>query len=308
MRSSTAKIIPDPDPRGCGDRRTGSRLRDDPAFCGSTAMRREGRCTSSSTTRSALRRCPKTHARRRYCTDIAKAFGAPVFHVNAEDPEGCVRAANLAIEMRQKFQCDVFIDLNCYRKYGHNEGDEPTFTQPLEYALIKAKRSIREIFREQSDPRRTSSTKQTAERDGKCLQRQDLQQALEEISSTAAEKNSPREGQGLPKRPLTAVNTTVTHESLIPCARTILQRSPKIKDPSQDPSSAAGAARDGPRESPDGRYRLGHGRAFRLCHSSQRRRFTSVSQGRMCGAARFPTVTRSGSTRSKSKSIFPSPT
>lgn len=84
-----------------------------------------------------------------YCTDIARAFDAPVFHVNAEDPEGCVFAANLAIEIRQKFHCDVFIDLNCYRKYGHNEGDEPAFTQPLVYKKIKQKKSIREIYRDE---------------------------------------------------------------------------------------------------------------------------------------------------------------
>ena len=74
---------------------------------------------------------PKETRSTRYCTDIAKSFAAPVFHVNAEDPEGCVYAAMLAIEIRQKFGCDVFIDLNCYRKYGHNESDEPNFTQPL---------------------------------------------------------------------------------------------------------------------------------------------------------------------------------
>jgi 2-oxoglutarate dehydrogenase E1 component len=83
-----------------------------------------------------------------YCTDIAKTFGAPVFHVNAEDPEGCFNAAILAMELRQKFHCDVFIDLNCYRKYGHNETDEPSFTQPHEYKLIREKQSIREIYRD----------------------------------------------------------------------------------------------------------------------------------------------------------------
>lgn len=83
-----------------------------------------------------------------YCTDIAKTFLAPVFHVNAEDPEGCIAATLLAVEMRQKFHCDVFIDLNCYRKFGHNETDEPAFTQPLEYQLIRSKKPIREIYRD----------------------------------------------------------------------------------------------------------------------------------------------------------------
>ena len=91
---------------------------------------------------------PKDARSTRYCTQIALAFGAPVFHVNAEDPEGCVRVARLATEIRQTFGCDVFIDLYCYRKYGHNESDEPTFTQPLEYALIKSKRSIYTLYKE----------------------------------------------------------------------------------------------------------------------------------------------------------------
>jgi 2-oxoglutarate dehydrogenase E1 component len=68
--------------------------------------------------------------------------------VNAEDPEGCVYAAYLAVELRHRFGCDVFIDLNCYRKYGHNESDEPAFTQPLEYQLIRKKKPIREIYRD----------------------------------------------------------------------------------------------------------------------------------------------------------------
>jgi 2-oxoglutarate dehydrogenase E1 component len=83
-----------------------------------------------------------------YCTDIAQAFGCPVFHVNAEDPEGCFYVSQLAVEMRQKFHCDVFIDMLCYRKYGHNESDEPAFTQPLEYSIIKKKKTIRELYRD----------------------------------------------------------------------------------------------------------------------------------------------------------------
>lgn len=84
-----------------------------------------------------------------YTSSISRAFGMPAFHVNAEDPEGCIKATLLALEIRQKFHCDVFIDLNCYRKYGHNEGDEPAFTQPLEYQIIRKKKSIREIYHDQ---------------------------------------------------------------------------------------------------------------------------------------------------------------
>ena len=81
-----------------------------------------------------------------YCSDLAKTFNCPVFHVNAEDPEGCIRAIILSMEIRLKFGCDVFIDLNCYRKYGHNESDEPLFSQPLLYAKIKEKKSIYTVF------------------------------------------------------------------------------------------------------------------------------------------------------------------
>lgn len=91
---------------------------------------------------------PKDSRSTRYCTDIAKIFGAPVFHVNAEDPEGCVYIAKLALELKQQFKCDVFIELMCYRKYGHNETDEPAFTQPVEYQIIRKKHPIREIYRD----------------------------------------------------------------------------------------------------------------------------------------------------------------
>ncbi|MBP9842075.1 MAG: 2-oxoglutarate dehydrogenase E1 component [Simkaniaceae bacterium] len=71
-----------------------------------------------------------------YSTDIAKAFEIPVFHVNSLDVESCLKAMRMALELRQTFGCDVFIELNGYRKHGHNEGDEPRFTQPLLYDLI----------------------------------------------------------------------------------------------------------------------------------------------------------------------------
>lgn len=83
-----------------------------------------------------------------YPSDIAKTFDSPVFHVNAEDPEGCVKVTHLALKIRQKFKCDVFIHLVGYRKYGHNEGDEPAYTQPLEYQQIRSKKTIREIYKE----------------------------------------------------------------------------------------------------------------------------------------------------------------
>jgi len=91
---------------------------------------------------------PKDSRSTPFCTDIAKTFELPVFHVNAEDVESAVFAALLALEIRNRFQIDVFIDLNCYRKYGHNESDEPAFTQPHLYEAIRKKRGILEIYSE----------------------------------------------------------------------------------------------------------------------------------------------------------------
>jgi 2-oxoglutarate dehydrogenase E1 component len=83
-----------------------------------------------------------------YCTDVAKVTRSPVFHVNGDDVEALVYTITLAMEFRQKFQADVFIDILCYRKYGHNEGDEPRFTQPNLYKAIEKHPNPRDIYAE----------------------------------------------------------------------------------------------------------------------------------------------------------------
>ncbi|BBZ03265.1 multifunctional 2-oxoglutarate metabolism enzyme [Mycolicibacterium chitae] len=83
-----------------------------------------------------------------YCTDVAKMIGAPIFHVNGDDPEACVWVAKLAVDFRQKFKKDVVIDMLCYRRRGHNEGDDPSMTQPAMYDVIDRKRGVRKSYTE----------------------------------------------------------------------------------------------------------------------------------------------------------------
>jgi multifunctional 2-oxoglutarate metabolism enzyme len=91
---------------------------------------------------------PKDSRSTTYSTDIAKAIQAPIFHVNGDDPEAVVRVSRLAFEYRQEFKKDVVIDIVCYRRRGHNEGDDPSMTQPLMYNLIEHKRSVRTLYME----------------------------------------------------------------------------------------------------------------------------------------------------------------
>jgi 2-oxoglutarate dehydrogenase E1 component len=83
-----------------------------------------------------------------YCTDVAKVTLSPVLHVNADDVEAVVHAVNFALEYRMTYHRDVFIDLLGYRKYGHNEGDEPRFTQPKLYKAIAKHKNTRDIYAE----------------------------------------------------------------------------------------------------------------------------------------------------------------
>ena len=122
---------------------------------------------------------------------------APIFHVNGDDPEACIRVARLAFEYRQAFNKDVVIDLVCYRRRGHNEGDDPSYTQPLMYDLIEQKRSVRKLYTE-SLIGRGDITIEEAEQVLK-----DYQQQLERVFTEVREANSRARrvdhGPGLPR-------------------------------------------------------------------------------------------------------------
>ncbi len=147
-----------------------------------------------------------------YPTDVAKMVQAPIFHVNGDDPEACVRAARLAFAFRQRFHKDVVIDLVCYRRHGHNEGDDPSYSQPLMYQRIEAKRSVRKLYTEVL-VRRGDITLDEAEQALDAFNRQ-LQKALDEVRS-----ESPPPPPHLPVpdrcgRPVPAVETGVAETTL----------------------------------------------------------------------------------------------
>lgn len=171
---------------------------------------------------------PKDGRSTRYCTDIAKAFGAPVLHVNGEDPEACVTAAKLSMELRQQFGCDVFIDLMGYRKYGHNESDEPTFTQPLQYEKIRSKKTMREIYKDRLIEMGVLSSEQAEEMEKKF--RADLDEVLGSVKSekTKTDSHAMRtKGKHLEEL-LTPTETKVSHETLMSVGEKISQIPPDV--------------------------------------------------------------------------------
>ncbi len=118
----------------------------------------------------------------RYCTDIALMLETPVFHVNGEDPEACVTCAQIAVEYRQKFKKDPIIDLYCFRRYGHNEQDEASFTQPVLTALVKAQPGVLATY-----SRRLLAEGVITEADMEAITRR-LDEALEQAQNAARQK------------------------------------------------------------------------------------------------------------------------
>jgi 2-oxoglutarate dehydrogenase E1 component len=129
-----------------------------------------------------------------YCTDVAKMIQAPIFHVNGDDPEAVVHCVKLALAFRQRFATDVVIDMVCYRRHGHNEGDEPSFTQPLLYAKIRRTKPVRERYTEEL--LRQGLLRDEDVRHIEADLQAQLQSALQQIKTRLPEPDEPYDPRG----------------------------------------------------------------------------------------------------------------
>nr|WP_246497893.1 multifunctional oxoglutarate decarboxylase/oxoglutarate dehydrogenase thiamine pyrophosphate-binding subunit/dihydrolipoyllysine-residue succinyltransferase subunit [Natronoglycomyces albus] len=146
-----------------------------------------------------------------YCTDVARMIQAPIFHVNGDDPEAVVQVAALAFAYRQKFRKDVVIDMVCYRRRGHNEGDDPKMTNPMMYQVIDEKRSVRKLYTEDLIGRGDITMDDAEEALA------DYQQKLERVFHDTKEALSGRAGpvpQRIQTTPYSDVNTATDAETI----------------------------------------------------------------------------------------------
>ncbi len=155
---------------------------------------------------------PESARSSEYPTDIAKMVQAPIFHVNGDDPEACVRVARLAFVYRQRFGKDVVVDMICYRRLGHNEGDDPSYTQPIMYKRIDNKRSVRKLYTE-SLVKRGDITLDEAEQALDDFQSK-LQQALDSTRSHAPAPGGKAKPPPAPTGCLPRVETGVARETI----------------------------------------------------------------------------------------------
>ncbi|MCB9465583.1 MAG: 2-oxoglutarate dehydrogenase E1 component [Candidatus Eisenbacteria bacterium] len=130
-----------------------------------------------------------------YATDVAKMIQVPIFHVNGDHPEAVVHVTRLALAYRQKFRSDVVIALVCYRKHGHNEGDEPMFTQPLLYGVIKEKRPVRQMYRDRLIAMNVLSKDEAEAMENEFKER--LDKGLESIKTKVPKPEEPYEPRGV---------------------------------------------------------------------------------------------------------------
>lgn len=164
-----------------------------------------------------------------YCTDLAKVTLSPVFHVNGDDVEALVYAINMAVEYRQKYHNDVFIDILCYRRYGHNEADEPKFTQPLLYKAIEQHPNPREIYNKKLTDQGSvdANLAKEMEKDFRALLQEKLNQSKEEEGFSEANLIFGGAWNGLhlasPEDLAKPVDTAVSKEVILSIAQKITE-------------------------------------------------------------------------------------
>jgi 2-oxoglutarate dehydrogenase E1 component len=173
-----------------------------------------------------------------YCTEIAKMVDAPIFHVNGEDPIAVMEMSKIALEFRHEFGRDVVVDIYCYRRHGHNEGDEPAFTQPDLYSRIKNHPLPSEVFLNQIASQATVSADEAAALKAESLK--ELNDALSQVKLAAAEKAKAHEFAGStaifqPPYSHAPITTAITKETLDAIAKALtivpedFRVQPKIK-------------------------------------------------------------------------------
>jgi multifunctional 2-oxoglutarate metabolism enzyme len=147
---------------------------------------------------------PKDSRSTPFCTDVAKAIQAPIFHVNGDDPLAAVRMIRLAMDYRARFHADVVVDIVCYRRHGHNEGDEPSYTQPLLYKQIEAHPTVRKIYQNYLIRAEVLEEKDLAAYDAKVQSR--LKESLDEVRAAEPPpvvlRPEPEEREWTPATPL----------------------------------------------------------------------------------------------------------
>ncbi len=169
-----------------------------------------------------------------YCTDVGKVTLSPVFHVNGDDVEALIYAINMAMEYRQKYHTDVFIDILCYRRYGHNESDEPKFTQPLLYEAIEKHLNPREIYNQKLLDQGSvdANLAKEMEKDFRAMLQSRLNESKEEKESAVSDRTFGGAWEGLRLASTedvhTAADTTVSEKKFLSIAK-IITTLPKEK-------------------------------------------------------------------------------
>ncbi len=169
-----------------------------------------------------------------YCTDVGKVTLSPVFHVNGDDVEALIYAINMAMEYRQKYHTDVFIDILCYRRYGHNESDEPKFTQPLLYEAIEKHLNPREIYNQKLLDQGSvdANLAKEMEKDFRAMLQSRLNESKEEKESAVADRTFGGAWERLRLASTedvhTAADTTVSEKNFLSIAK-IITTLPKEK-------------------------------------------------------------------------------